>query len=194
MSKRRGKPPSSPVSSRAAWLLFILGVGVVGGLAGYLHATPHARQMPPHERRAERGDAPARTEPAPGRHGAAPNVQVFAPEYVNGELRYTKTAATPPAGEDPKVFAVNAFLRKAGLTPPGARAVACSIADGIATIEFSREFDQTYGTEDEHTIVDGVLRSLGQFPEVSYVQFSIGGRPMETMGNLDLSRPLSVER
>lgn len=193
MSKRRASNPKGGAGAKGVWFLFFLGVCVVGGLAAYLQTTPDARAMPVSERRLTRGD-----EPPP----EAPDVQVSAqpkgevevlhPEYVDGELRYTKSNARTPAGQDPHVYAVNEFLGATGLVPAGARALSCRIAGAVATLDFSPEFDQTYGTEDERTIVDGVLRAMGQFPGVRFVQFHVRGKPMETLGNLDLTLPLKI--
>lgn len=195
MNKRRAANPSRGASAKGVWFLFFLGVCVVGGLAAYIQTTPNAREMPQSERRATRGDTPrTATTEAAGQDRPKGRVEVLKPEYVDGDLRYTKSSAQTPRGQDERVFAVNEFLRATGLMPGGARAVSCVVEGGVATIEFSPEFDQTYGTEDERTIVDGVLRALAQFEGVRSVQFQVGGKPMETLGNIDLSRPLKISQ
>lgn len=193
MSKRRTSNPKSGAGAKGVWFLFFLGVCVVGGLAAYIQTTPNARAMPESERRTTRGDETPPKEPGV-QVLARPKdeVEVLHPEYVDGELRYTKSSARTPPGQDPPVYAVNEFLSATGLVPKGARALSCRIDDGVAVIDFSPEFDQTYGTEDERTIVDGVLRAMGQFPGVRYVQFEVRGNPMETLGNLDLTLPLKI--
>ncbi len=117
------------------------------------------------------------------------------PKYDDeGNLRFESRTEDVPKNTTAYLAAINGFLGEAKLTPEGASATSASLKDGVLTVVFNKAFDSTYGTEDEQTLVNGILVSAGQFPEVKKVKFTIEGRPMETMGNIDLSQPLSTLR
>lgn len=166
------------------WVLLCVGVFGVGALAAYVKFGG-----------ADKVSAEDRGVAAQGatKHESR-SVTVLKPHYNDDQLVFDKTEKASPEGKDPMVFAVNEFLAQSKVAPEAARAQTCAIKDGVATIEFSKEFDRTYGTEDEHTIVEGILRTMGQFPEIQSVQFNVNGQPLETLGNIDLTTPQPVLR
>jgi hypothetical protein len=92
------------------------------------------------------------------------------------------------------VFAVNEFLTQAAFLPKGARLVSARVHDGLAELDFSPEVAKTYGTDDERTLVNGILTAVGQFPEIKSATFLSGGKPIDSLGNIDLSEPQPVQR
>lgn len=175
-----------------------MGVGAVGT---YVTTRPAAlpeelrrtERLPEHQSPADRAKRASQTDaPKPGTRDS---VEIKTPTYdESGNLRFTSEQAKVPRNEDAYLVAINGFLAKADLAPAGAKAVKADLKDGILTIWFNEAFDSTYGTEDEQTLVNGILVSAGQFSEVRKVQFTIQGKPMETMGNIDLTSPLSTLR
>ncbi len=121
-------------------------------------------------------------------------VQLLTPYYVENELRFKQEPAEVPANTDPKVFAVNRYLRTTKFVPQGAEVLTCTVDNSIATLDFNGAFATSYGTDDESTVVNGILATMGQFPDVAFVRFTVEGRPLETLGNLDLTDPQDVIR
>jgi spore germination protein GerM len=81
--------------------------------------------------------------------------------------------------------------------PVGTRLESISIADGTATLDFSHELKDNFhgGDTDEANAVNGILKTMGQFPAVSRVQILVAGRPVESLGGmLVISEPLAVIR
>ena len=79
--------------------------------------------------------------------------------------------------------------------PKGTRLLGLKIENGLAAVDLSREFRDNFtgGSEAESMTIGAVLRTLSQFPEVKRVQFLIEGKPLDTLGHLDLSGPQDVE-
>ncbi len=81
--------------------------------------------------------------------------------------------------------------------PAGTRLRSINLADGLATVDFSRELEANFTGGDTQGIrtVSAVLRTLGQFGTVDRVQFLVEGHPVDTLGGmLSLSDPLPVIR
>ncbi len=178
----RKKTKNKPANS-IAWMLLSLGMLMVGVLAAYVKYTPAGR-VPDSEMRSST------------RQISAPqtSVNVLTPHYVEEELKFDKTAGKVEPGQDKAVYVVNSYLAHAGITPKDAKLVSCTIEGGVAKLNFSRAFRQTYGTEDEHTLIEGILVSLGQFPEIHSAQFLVEGKAIDSLGNIDLSDPQPVIR
>jgi len=174
MTRRaKGKP-----NLWGVWALLVLGIGSVAGLAVYIKTTP-ADRVPASEHRRS-------TQPQ--------SVNVYRPKYIGDQLKFDSRRETPPAGQDERVFAVNQFLHESGVALEGAELISCEVRDRIAYLNFNRAFDRTYGTEDEQTLVKGILQVMSQFEGFDSVQILIEGKPMQTMGNIDLTDPLPIHR
>ena len=80
--------------------------------------------------------------------------------------------------------------------PTGTQLRGVKIADGLATVDFSREFQENFhgGETEEAQTVNSVLRTLGQFPNVERVQILVEGRPIDALSQLIISGPLDVIR
>ena len=164
-------------------VLMIGALGVVGWLAyDKLNDTPE----PP---------APGPIDPVPPAPVEEPvGVQLFLPTYSDSGLGFETQEGTVPVGADPRVYAVNEYLRSLDAVPVDAEAVSCTIEDGVATLDFNDEFRVTYGTEDEMILYNGILAVMGQFEEVSFVRFLAAGELIDTLGNMDLTGSHPVTR
>ncbi len=80
--------------------------------------------------------------------------------------------------------------------PDGTALRSIKIADGLATVDFSREFQSHFhGSEtQEAQTVNSVLRTLGQFDAIERVQFLVDGKSIDALSQLPLSGPLDVIR
>lgn len=80
--------------------------------------------------------------------------------------------------------------------PSGTHLRGVKLADGLATVDFSREFQENFhgGDTQEAQTINSILRTLGQFPTIDRVQILVEGRPIEALSQLPISGPLDVIR
>ncbi len=161
---------------------------VFGGLAIYAKFSS-ANRVPVDELRDPAGGKLAQT----GEHQPK-SVVVLKPRYEGDDLVFDKREADRPSEQDKVVFAVNSFLDEAKITPPGAKLKHCRVEKGLAVLTFTSEFETTYGTEDEQTLIKGILTAVGQFEEIKRVQFMIDDHKLETLGGIELLDPQPVIR
>ncbi len=64
--------------------------------------------------------------------------------------------------------------------PAGTKVLGMTIKDGVATVDFSKEFKQ-YDPKEEKRILDAVSRALTEFKNVKSVQIWINGKPLTEM-------------
>ncbi|HRJ27444.1 MAG TPA: GerMN domain-containing protein [Fimbriimonadaceae bacterium] len=169
--------------------MLLCGAMVVGVLGYYVKFSP-ANRVPEDQKRASRTSPPVpRDDPT-----QAKTVQSMRPEYQGDRLQFQSKTKPVPPGTNAIVFAVNEFLGSSQVAPADAKLVTAQVKDKTVTLDFNAAFDTTYGTEDEHTILDGILLAVGQFPSIDFVVFQVEGRPLETLGNIDLTTPQKVIR
>jgi spore germination protein GerM len=79
--------------------------------------------------------------------------------------------------------------------PEGTRLLGLTVENGLATVDLSREFQDNFvgGSQGEALVVGTILRTLGQFPEVRRIRILVEGKPIDSLGHLDLSGPLDVD-
>jgi hypothetical protein len=121
-------------------------------------------------------------------------VNIPQPRYEDGELKLDTKTQQVPADADPYLYSVNQFLVQSKVAPKDAKLLRAELHDHTLELHFNKEFDRTYGADDESTLVNGILATCSQFDGVNRVQFFIDNQPMETMGNVDLTQPLDVSR
>jgi|GEM_PF-1383232 len=194
MPKTKKRPQNSPDSRSQAgiWALLFLGVVVVAALLVYVRTT--GTRVPADQLRTDRNvTAPSRN---PGADTPTPErneVEVLAPRYENGELKYHPTEVKVPRGTDPYLFAINSYLEQTrAIVPKNARAVRAQREGKTLVIDFNEAFRTTYGTDDERTLLDGLVNTAGQFEEVDQIVLMCAGEPLDSLGNVDLSEPLPV--
>lgn len=87
--------------------------------------------------------------------------------------------------------------QKAGSTrtiPDGTRLLSVSVVNGVAYVNFSREFQTKHwgGSAGERMTIYSVVNSLCKLPGIQKVQFLLEGNRQEAiLGHLDTTRPLS---
>lgn len=119
-------------------------------------------------------------------------VTTLTPKYVGDDLKFDQQSSTPPAGVDPKVWAVNQYLGTLQAVPKDAKLLSCKVEDLTATLDFNQAIMAGYGTTDEGALVNGVLTVMGQFKDIQAVKFTVEGQPIESFGNIDLSEAQPV--
>lgn len=188
MASKNQKKSGNPMIA-----LMAVGVLGLGALAAYVKFGG-ADKVPPELKRVEslqKKDVPAgKNEPEPPVEKTT--VELFTPSRDSEELKFTKHRSDVPEGEDARLFALNHFLQASKIADPKAKVVGIQVKDGVALIDASPEFNQTYGTFDEEAILKGISATLAQFNDIEKVQFFVEGKPVTTLGNVDLTEPISV--
>ncbi len=177
-------------SNKIPIIASLLLVSVVGGsvMGAYVLTTPQAQHVPPALRRVAKADA---KEPRDHERRVVPHIS------NKGGTNFATADIKFPPGVDHRVYLVNDFLGQLygkGLGNPDAKAIGIDVRDGTAYLDFNRAFDQSTGTMDEGTILNGILLALGQYTDIDQVQFEVEGKPMESLGNIDLTVPQPVLR
>ena len=122
------------------------------------------------------------------------NVRVFTPRQEGDEVKLDGNDAQSPAGEDQATFAVNQFLQSSRIVDAGAKLLSVEHKGNLAILHFNPAFARSYGAIDEKTLLDGLRKTLGQFPDVEKISFVCEGEAISTLGNVDLLEPLTVLR
>lgn len=158
-------------------LLMVAAAGVVA-IGLYVKMTPADRVRP-----IETVAPPAATKtPEP----ALVSVQIPMPTYPEGTLVFESAEFSVPAGQDPRIEAVNEFLKRSGIVEGTVSLMTLNLRDGLAELHFSQGFDQGQGSADEATLIQGVCAVLGQFPEVSELRFFVEGSQLQELGHFEI--------
>ncbi len=186
--------PKGP-SRKALFVVTLVAVTMVGSLAAYVKLTP-ADKVPAAE---HRDTIAQRNEPKidikSHRVGSeASEVLVFAPKANGDSVSFESSKVAVPVGEDPHVFAVNEFLRISQIVEPSAKLLSVSVEDGIAKLSFNAAFEGGYGSGDEQVLIEGLTRSLGQFNDVTKFEILVDGKPLDSLGSVELAGGLDVRR
>jgi germination protein M len=81
--------------------------------------------------------------------------------------------------------------------PAGTRLLDIRLSDGLATVDFSKEFQKNFhgGDLQEAQVINGILMTLGQFPTIDKVQILVEGAAIDSLGgHFDLTGPADVVR
>lgn len=201
MSKSKSNRKGGP--NPGALFLLVVGAMGAGALAMYV-AGGAPMKLPENMQRTER--LPEHQKPKPtdikselptstNHDEKQTSVTVLKPKYdKDGTLKFDKDQKEVQHDENPYVVALNGYLANAKIAPEGSKVVNAELKGDVLVVSFSKQFDRTYGTEDEETLVNGLLTTAGQFPGVKKMLFTIEGQELETLGNVDLTQPISVLR
>jgi len=76
--------------------------------------------------------------------------------------------------------------------PKGTKVLGVDVKNGIAVVNFSKEFAaKTEGEYATVMMVNAVVNTLTQYPEIKKVRILVEGRKIEVLGQMDLEEPLS---
>ena len=128
------------------------------------------------------------------------SVQVY---FGDQDAMYLVPVSYPAPEDDLYGFVMKKLAegppKQTGLIAPlwqGTKINSVSVADGIATVDFSKEaVAYGGGTAFEYLFVHSVLTTFAQFPAVEQVRFLIDGEPYALLPEgTDLETPLAVNR
>jgi len=174
-------------SSKGPFLgLLLVGILGLGSLAAYVKYGG-ASKVPDDVRVASHREHP--TKPDSSKED---KVELITPTRNGEDLKLGKHESDVPEGEDPKVFALNHFLKESKIVPGDAKALHIQVKDGVALVDVTPSFNQSYGSLDEEALLKGMAATLAQFKDVDKMQFLVEGKVVESLGNVDLTEPLPV--
>ncbi len=162
-----------------------MGVLGLGAIAAYVKLTP-----------ADRIPESLRSQPKTPGHSTKDkdHVDVVKPKANGPELTFNHGDVDVPEGGDAVLTAVNGFLDHCPFVPKDARALSAAIKDRIARIDFSNSFERTYGTTDEAALLQGLQHAMGQFKDVDKVILCVSGKPLDSLGNVEIVDGFTVIR
>ena len=174
----------------AVMLLTMLGAG---GLAAYVKLTPQAAHVIQDHKVAD-PEVTVRTESTskPSVERDDQSSSLFVPTVQDNDVKLIKVAATPAEGVKPEISLLNETLQ--GLQIEGARAVGIDIQNGTAMVDFNPAIQKGYGTIEEGYVIKSLQMALGQFKNISKFQVIVEGKPIDSLGNIDLTTPVPVIR
>ena len=141
---------------------------------------------------------------APATPSPAPSTTVRAYFYLGGEpgsdglvpVERSVTSEDPVSGAMAALLAGPSSAEAGDRTitsaiPDGSRLLGLSVADGVATVDLSHEYESGGGSLSMFARLGQVVYTLTQFPEIEAVSFKIEGQPVPVFGGegIALDRP-----
>jgi germination protein M len=138
--------------------------------------------------------------PGPAVVQKSKEVKVYRVAVENNQPKLRPTKCKVKAGENPMEVALRQLIEQGGTAdlaspiPEGTRLLSLEVKGDLAIVNLSREFRDNFtgGSEEEALTIGAILKTLGQFPQIKRVLFKVEGKPLDTLGHLDLSGPQDV--
>ena len=121
-------------------------------------------------------------------------IDVPVPKGEDGKVVWESQPEEVEEGVDPVVSAVNAFLKLPNVSQiaPNAKCVVVKYVGGNAELHFENLFGRGYGTDNEKTLIDGIIKSVAKNSNVRTVTFYQNGKAVTALGNLEIEGPQPV--
>jgi hypothetical protein len=177
--KSKGDTPGA----KPLLIMAVIAALIFGGLIYYVKYGPTSKTKP------DNPDVVALEKP----QAKEITITVPVPKGGGPQGSFTNRTVKVPAGSDKVVASVNAFLEDTKIVQPEARLIDVKYDQGNAALNFSSNFNQTYGTDDEVTIVQGIMRAVKANSDVKTVTFLAANEPISTLGSIDLAGPQSLK-
>ena len=108
---------------------------------------------------------------------------------------------TIDASDEPVEAAMNAFVEQQDTSdlgnpiPEEARIENVTVDGDMATIDFSIEFVDGFagGSEEETLLIQAIAKTVGQFDHINKIMLKADGKPVNTLGHLDISEPIMID-
>jgi germination protein M len=136
--------------------------------------------------------------PPPTSPGGKTQGVIYLPSGKGGDDdQLVAQTVTLQSTQSPALDSLNALAKASDSPlPSGTQIRGVKLADGLATVDLSREFQANFhgGTTEESQTVNSILETLGQFPSIDRVQILVEGKPIDALSQLPLDGPLDVIR
>jgi hypothetical protein len=142
---------------------------------------------------------PPSPEASPATVGASPSIWIYVVvRNSEGVAQLKREAISLKPGETPALAGLNhmAEMQDSPL-PKGTRAVSVKFGeDGTATVDFNEAlkegFESDGGDEKEALVLNAILATVGQFPNVKQVQILVNSEKVSLGGMQDTTQPMPV--
>lgn len=130
-----------------------------------------------------------------GCHNEPAAVPVLAAPAPPAPTPPTATIPPAPGGQTPIKDALTALITTQGFPPfpKGTQLVSLNLKDGVATLDFSKEFNALANSGDstESAAQKSLRAALAKFPEVQKMRVTVEGKPFDSQ-NTDWTTPFPV--
>jgi len=139
------------------------------------------------------------TTPTPTTHRQAVKIYTVVAKANKEELKpiqvYVDSGKNIYANALSRLFEEVNSKDAANPIPRGTKVLGLELKDGLASVNLSKEFRDNFqgGSDAEAMTIGALLKTLAQFPKIKHVRLLVDGKPLETLGHLDLSEPLDVK-
>lgn len=145
------------------------------------------------------------TEPADNvvRQKTYPRVEVYVLKTSDSDVYLAPETVKVKPGTDRHEAAVLELLETSrwegeskNLIPQGTKLLSLDVQDGVAVVNFSREFVDNFngGARLEALTIHSVVHTLAQFEDVQSVRILVEGEKLGTLGgHLDTSEPIAAD-
>ncbi len=195
--KRKTKRPARAI----AVFSIVICASVVAALAAYVKLTPADKAKPSADTFAdqafEKGTIGSGTQVKHDQKGPFSQTSIILPvaKFENDKLTFGESKADVPSGQNAAVFSVNEFLKQSGVADGPVKLESVKLDGHVALLYFNAAFtDQSLGSQDEATLINGIRAVMGQFQEVDEVEFFADGQQVQELGHLELIGPQKVIR
>lgn len=161
----------------------------LAAVATYVHNNPHAVIPPGFSSQTQ----PLKSKTESNKRDKG-EILVFVPQMGKDGISFTTQSVPYPDGTDKLTYSVNQFLKVANITSPNVQCLGVDLHEGLATIGLSPDFKASYGAFDEKILIDGFAATLGQYKRIKFYNIEVNGKPLTTLGSVDLSQPVPVIR
>ncbi|NLM38897.1 MAG: hypothetical protein GX205_02490 [Firmicutes bacterium] len=111
--------------------------------------------------------------------------------------RYTSGQVTPQRALELLIQGPAAGENYRPAVSPRTEVLSLTVEEGLATVSFSSALKEDYvgGSQNESNLVNAIVHTLTQFPEIERVQILIEGAVIESIGgHIAINRPLAPQR
>lgn len=190
MPRRSERKPAN----RAVLILMLCAALGFGAFAAYVKSTPGALHVLVDRRRDADEPLAAPERSAPIRHHTeapaklAVSVKAL---VVQGSDVTLGESEEVPQGVTPEQFMADEALKAAHVD---AKLTHVSVQNGTATVDFTSDIENGMGSEQEGAFLNALAVGLGQFPSIDKFQVTVGDKPVDSLGHIDISDPQDVQR
>ncbi|MBX3119282.1 MAG: GerMN domain-containing protein [Fimbriimonadaceae bacterium] len=195
--RRKTKNRAKPIALYA----LVLTASLAAGLGAYVKFTPADRVADIREPFADQAFPDRQT--GNGRSVSSQKDNPFTQSRVSmaiarfdgDKLTFEESQIDVPNGQNSAIFAVNEFIKRSDVADGPVRIEEIKLDGKIALLYFNKAFgEQSLGSQDEATLLNGIRAVMGQFGSIDEVEFFSDGHQVDALGHIELIGPQKVIR
>lgn len=128
-------------------------------------------------------------------------VSIYMVGVDNNQLVLKPLEITINASDEPVEAVMQAFVEQQDTAdlgnpiPDGTRIESVKVDGDLAEINFSKEFVDGFsgGSDEESLLIKAITKTVGQFDHIHKIMLKADGKPVNTLGHLDISEPIMID-